>query len=121
MPTEPLTATVRRNGAVAVIDLSGEINVESEQALNDAYAAAMSSGGGVVAGVLLNFAGVTYINSTGIALIVGLLAKARQSHTPLMTCGLSDHYREIFEITRLADFMSISSDEASAVASLPDR
>ena len=25
--------------------------------------------------------------------------------------GLSDHYREIFEITRLADFMTIADDE----------
>jgi anti-anti-sigma factor len=118
MSTEPLIATVRRNGDVAVIDLRGEINVEAEQALNDAYASAMSTAQNSVDGVLLNFAGVTYINSTGIALIVGLLAKARQTHTPLMTCGLSDHYREIFEITRLSDFMSISSDEAAALAGL---
>jgi len=116
MPTEPLTATVRRNGDVAIIDLRGEINVEAEQALNDAYASAISTAHGSVDGVLLNFADVTYINSTGIALIVGLLAKARQTHTPLMTCGLSDHYREIFEITRLADFMSIENDEAAALA-----
>ncbi len=120
MPTEPLTATVRHNGDVAVIDLRGEINVEAEVALNDAYATAMSAEAGPVSGVLLNFADVTYINSTGIALIVGLLAKARQTHTPLMTCGLSDHYREIFEITRLSDFMSISSDEAAALAGLSD-
>jgi anti-anti-sigma factor len=105
MPTELLTATVRHNGDVAVIDLSGEINVEAEA--------------GPVTGVLLNFADVTYINSTGIALIVGLLAKARQTHTPLMTCGLSDHYREIFEITRLSDFMSIANDEAAALAGFP--
>ncbi len=120
MPTEPLTATVRHNGDVAVIDLNGEINVEAEAALNDAYSAAMSAKAGPVTGVLLNFKGVTYINSTGIALIVGLLAKARQTHTPLMTCGLSDHYREIFEITRLSDFMSIARDEASALAGFPD-
>ena len=116
MPTEPLTATVRRNGSVAVIDLTGEINAQCEVALNDAYTSAMLTDNGSVEGVLLNFADVTYINSTGIALIVGLLAKARQSHTPLMTCGLSDHYREIFEITRLSDFMSIESDEATALA-----
>jgi anti-anti-sigma factor len=120
MPTEPLTATVRQNGDVAVIDLSGEINVEAEAALNDAYAAAMSAEAGSRDRRAAELRKVTYINSTGIALIVGLLAKARQTHTPLMTCGLSDHYREIFEITRLSDFMSIASDEASALAGLPD-
>jgi anti-anti-sigma factor len=67
--------------------------------------------------VLLNFSGVDYINSTGIALIVGLLARARKSGRKLLTCGLSPHYTEIFQITRLADFMTIVSDEASALTS----
>lgn len=118
MPTKTLTTSVRRREEVAVIDLKGEINAAAENTLNDAYAKATT--GDQIRGVLLNFADVDYINSTGIALIVSLLAKARQSHTPLMTCSLSDHYREIFEITRLSDFMSISSDEETAVAAFVD-
>jgi len=65
--------------------------------------------------VILNFDDVGYINSTGIAVIVGLLAKARAHGIPLSACGLSDHYREIFEITRLADFMTIADNENGAV------
>lgn len=53
-------------------------------------------------------------NSTGIVLIVGLLAKARAANRPVLACGLSEHYQEIFTITRLSDFMSIFPDEASA-------
>ena len=65
--------------------------------------------------VVLNFAGAGYINSTGIALIVGLLAKARAARIDVRAYGLTPHYREIFEITRLADFMPIATDEDSAV------
>ena len=66
-----------------------------------------------------NFGGVDYINSTGIALIVGLLAQARKDRQSLVrACGLADHYREIFEITRLSDFMQIFPDEESAVGEL---
>ena len=65
---------------------------------------------------MLNFEGVDYINSTGIALIVGLLAQARKSHRRLVVCGLSEHYQEIFRITRLSDFMQIFDDEPSALA-----
>ena len=54
----------------------------------------------------------SYINSTGIALIVGLLGRARADGVAVRACGLSDHYREIFEITRLSDFMTIYADEA---------
>jgi anti-anti-sigma factor len=65
---------------------------------------------------VLNFTAVGYINSTGIALIVAILAKARRARLPLRVYGLSPHYQEIFQITRLADFMSICADEASALA-----
>jgi anti-anti-sigma factor len=58
---------------------------------------------------------VDYINSTGIALVVGLLARARKSHHPIAACGLSPHYREIFEITRLVDYMPVFSDEVAAL------
>ena len=66
--------------------------------------------------IVMNFGEVSYINSTGIALLVGLLARARKSKRRLLVYGLSPHYQEIFQITRLADFMSIYSDESSALA-----
>ncbi len=114
MATKILETTVRQRGKVAVIDLQGEIDSFGEAALNAAYAEAEKQ---KPAAILLNFAGVDYINSTGIALIVGLLAQARKSGCKLLTGGLSSHYVEIFQITRLADFMSIYPDEATALAS----
>lgn len=113
MAANPLEATVRDQDGVAILDLRGEINAQAEAALDAAYAEATSRGTGAI---LLNFRDVTYINSTGIALIVGLLVQARKSGRRLLTCGLSDHYVEIFQITRLADFMSICPDESSALA-----
>ena len=65
--------------------------------------------------ILLNFEGVDYINRTGIALIVGLLARARAARRRLLACDLSEHYVEIFQITRLSDFMSVFPDEQTAV------
>jgi anti-anti-sigma factor len=107
-------AQVRRQSGtqVAVVDMHGEINALAENNLNAAYAQAIESD---PVRVLLNFSDVDYINSTGIALIVGLLARGRKEHRAITACGLSEHYREIFEITRLVDFMSIFPDEASAV------
>jgi anti-anti-sigma factor len=65
---------------------------------------------------MLNFTRVRYINSTGIALIVSLLARTRKANRQLAVYGLSDHYQEIFHITRLADFLSIFPDETSALS-----
>ncbi len=113
MPTEILEASVRFLNDAAIIDLSGVIDKFAEEALNTAYAQAESQNKEVI---LLNFSHVEYINSTGIALIVGLLAKARKNRIRLMTCGLSSHYTEIFKITRLSDFMAIYEDEESALS-----
>jgi anti-anti-sigma factor len=113
MAATPLEVRVRQQPRAAIIDLRGEINASAEEPLNAAYAEAE---GGDPEVILLNFREVDYINSTGIALIVGLLARARASRRRLLASGLSEHYVEIFNITRLADFMSVYPDEATALA-----
>lgn len=100
---------------LAIIDLAGEVNAAAEEALRSAYTGAEAQDPPVV---LLNFRQVGYINSTGIALIVGLLARARTANRALCACALSEHYQEIFQITRLAEYITIYRDEASALAAL---
>jgi anti-sigma B factor antagonist len=112
MPAKRFEATVRHRPDTAVITLHGQIDASAQDALNAAYAEAESRNPPVI---LLNFTGVTYINSTGIALIVALLAKARAAKRRMLACGLSDHYREIFTITRLADFVNVFPDEQTAL------
>ena len=106
-------AQVRIDGAMAVIDLQGTIDSQAEAALEGAYGGCDQGGAGTVA---LDFTKVDYINSTGIALLVSLLAKARRDGRPVVAWGLTDHYREIFEITRLADFLEVVTDEQAARA-----
>lgn len=104
MSTQPFNATVRQERGAAIIDLQGEINALADEALNAAFVEAEEQ---YMDTIILNFDRVDYINSTGIALIVGVLARARATHRPVGAVGLSDHYREIFTITRLSDFMEI--------------
>jgi anti-anti-sigma factor len=113
MATTLAEAKVRTRDGAVIIELSGDIDGAAEQVLGTAYAEAAASGSG---GVVLNFEKVNYINSTGIALIVGILAQARKEQREVKACGLTEHYRHIFEITRLADFMPMFDDETSAVS-----
>ena len=106
------TMGVRRRDGAAVIDLVGDVDARAEQSMDIAWDDATSEDPDAV---VLNFQNTGYINSTGIALIVGLLAKARAHAIPIRAYGLTPHYREIFEITRLADFLDINPDENSAV------
>jgi anti-anti-sigma factor len=113
MTAQSFSAQVRNENQRVVIDLQGEINAQADDALNQVYAEANKHTPEVI---VLNFSSVDYINSTGIALIVGLLAQARKDHRRLVVYGLSDHYLQIFQITRLSDFMDIFQDENSALA-----
>jgi len=112
MPETPFNAAVQERNGVPVIALAGDINALAEAELNAAFSHALSRG---AVTVLLNFEAVSYINSTGIALVVGLLAQAKKLRAEVLVCGLTEHYRHIFNITRLADFMSIHDDEATAL------
>ena len=113
MPTpQAFDVTVRQQPRAAIIELHGEINAGAEAQLHAAYAQAEKDDPDLI---VLNFAQVGYMNSTGIALVVGLLARARKSKRRLVACGLTAHYQEIFEITRLSDYMPVFTDESAAL------
>ncbi len=112
MAEPQLEVSIRVEGELAIIDLQGEINAFAEAALINAYMDASSIEAKSLA---INFGDVEYINSTGIALIVSLLAKARKDNREVIGFGLTDHFKNIFEITRLSDFMQIVPDEAAAL------
>ena len=113
-------ATTRVLPGAAVIELSGEVDGSAADVLTSAYVNAVQDATGQpeLSTVVLDFAAVDYINSTGIALIVSVLARARAERRKVVACGLSPHYREIFDITRLSDFIELFHDLDDAVSQL---
>jgi len=85
--------------------MRGDVDIAADEALAAAYAESAAAGS---TRVVLDFEQVGYINSTGIALIVRLLAEARRDRREVIAVGLTDHYREIFRITRLSDYLTIA-------------
>ncbi|HET7529511.1 MAG TPA: STAS domain-containing protein [Mycobacteriales bacterium] len=105
---------VRSLPGCAVIEIRGEVDGSAAAVLSSAYDSAVARDDARC--VLLDFARVDYINSTGIALIVSVLAKARSENRQVIASGLSDHYRQIFAITRLSDFIQLYDDIDAAAA-----
>jgi anti-anti-sigma factor len=99
-----MTATVESGPARSTIHLSGRLDREADAAMTEAHDQATAGGASTIR---LDFAAVDYMNSTGIALVVRVLADARRAGRTIEASGLSEHYREIFRITRLSDFMVI--------------
>jgi anti-sigma B factor antagonist len=111
-------ATTRVLPGAAIIELSGEVDGSAADVLTNAYQTAVQGAGADLGTVVLDFSAVDYINSTGIALIVSVLARARAERRKVVACGLSPHYREIFDITRLSDFIELFPDLDHAVSEL---
>src|SRR3954447_23630097 len=112
MPEAATTFDVREiSEATRVIDIKGDITAQSEDVLMDAYGRA--SGDGVKA-IVLSFSGLDYMNSGGIGLLVTLLVRAQRQRQQVLAYGLSDHYRQIFELTRLDEAVGIHDSERAA-------
>jgi anti-sigma B factor antagonist len=113
MPQAQVTMDVRKvNDKVSVIDVKGELTAFAEGVLMQAYNQASD---GRVRAIVLNFEGLEYMNSSGIGLLVTLLIRVNREKQRLLTFGLSEHYRNIFQITRLDDAITIYDSEEEAV------
>ena len=104
------TFDVRRHGSASVVDIRGDVTAASEDVLMAAYQEA-----GEVRTIVLNFSGLDYMNSGGIGLLVTLLVRANRRSQRLLAYGLSDHYRQIFELTRLDEAVGIHETETAAL------
>ncbi len=114
MTESPTTFEVREvSGSAQVIDIAGDITAQSEEVLMDAYGRANQD---KVKAIVLNFTGLDYMNSGGIGLLVMLLVRAQRQHQRVLAYGLSDHYVQIFELTRLDEAVSIHDTEDAALA-----
>lgn len=104
-------------GSVSIIDVQGEITSFAENVLMDAYTQATSAGADVI---ILNFEGLEYMNSGGIGLLVTLLIRANRKDQTLLAYGLTEHYQQIFELTRLNEAIKIYGTEAEALATVSE-
>ena len=107
------TGIRQADGRTTVIDIRGDVTAASEPVLMSAYEEAARHGSHRL---VLNFSGLDYMDSGGIGMLVTLLVRANRQHRQLAAFGLSDHYREIFELTRLDEAIAIYDNEQSALA-----
>lgn len=113
MPAANIVTTVRRNNGASTIDISGEVNATADDTLSAAFSEASSNGAKLV---VMNFSGLEYMNSSGIGVLVTLLIRAQCNKQKLRAYGLSEHYKQIFALTRLNEAIAIYDSEAEAVA-----
>lgn len=107
-------ATAASGDSVAILAFSGDIASTSKDTMLQAY-----HGVGPVKKVLLDFSGVDYINSSGIAIIIQMLIEERTAgHRTIGIFGLTPHFKKVFTMVGVAKYATISPDEATALAEM---
>jgi anti-sigma B factor antagonist len=114
-----LKMTVRMSANVAIVDLSGRLTLgEPVGSLRDTLKDMISRG---QSNILLNLAGVSYIDSSGLGELVGGYATVGNRGGRLKLLHVQDRVHELMQITKLYTVFETFTDEGQAIQSFQSR
>ena len=105
--------SIRTKGDVSIIDIKGEVTAVTGQPIEDAYQHVTAAG---TKKILLAFASDCYINSGGIAILIGILSQSKKKEQAVRMTGLSPHFQKIFAMVGLTKYAQIRPSEEAALA-----
>jgi len=110
-----LTTTTRQAGSVTIVDMSGRIILGQETAsLRNLVTDLLSNGHNKI---LLNFAAVDYIDSSGVGSLVGAYTSVRNQKGELKLLSPKKNVQDVMQKTKLSTVLDIKDDEATALKS----
>ena len=100
---------------VTVLRFEGDIASTSKDAVLGVYQALPKDSTKLV---LLDFTGVDYINSSGIALVIQLLIEASNAGQKVYAFGLSPHFTKVFTMVGITKYAGLFPSQTEAMAAL---
>ncbi|WP_071458907.1 anti-sigma factor antagonist [Bacillus massilinigeriensis] len=102
-----ISIDVKEINSVSEIKVSGEIDAYTAPKLRETLFP-MSEMNGVK--MTVDLSGVSYMDSTGLGVFVGVFKNVRANEGEFKIVGLSSRLQRLFEITGLADIIDINSE-----------
>ena len=102
----------RESNGVTILELAGEIDINTSPGVRRSFDQLIKEGKNKI---LLNFAQVTYIDSSGLATLVEMLQRLKRLNGLMRLANLSEKVRGLFEITKLDKIFSIFSNQEEAL------
>ncbi len=110
-----ITVTLRRLDDVVIMDLAGRITIGEETVvLRDRIQEMLEAGD---KNFLLNLSEVSYIDSSGLGLLVSSYTRVRNQQGQLKLLGLTHRVRDLMQITKLLTVFDVYDNEARALKS----
>ena len=95
---------VDSNKTVPILHLSGEITAFSDEEISEAYKAIKLA---TPPKLIVNFDGAGYINSAGIATLVGIVMDMEEKKGTIRFASLASHFRKVVEIVGITEYVKI--------------
>ena len=111
--TKNAEISTRLKGDVSVIDIRGDVTPAAAAPIEDAYRGITAAGGKKI---LLAFNADCYINSGGIAVLIGVLSQTKKNAQTVRITGLTPHFQKIFSMVGLTKYAQISPSEDAVLA-----
>jgi anti-sigma B factor antagonist len=110
-----LSAVARKVGNVAILDLTGKITLgENTGILRDEFKVLLAEGS---KNIILNMAGVGYVDSAGLGELVGAYTTATNNGGAVKLLHLQGKMKDLMQITKLHTIFATFDDEKTAIAS----
>jgi anti-anti-sigma factor len=106
-----------KSGKVMVLGLTGKIDIAGTGVLVKRVTEILDSGERFI---LLDFKGITYINSSGLCALVVVGKRLAKSGGKLVLAEVSDPIQKVLKISGLAAFFTLQGTKAEALASFPE-
>lgn len=100
---------------ITCLRFSGDISSASKDAIVGTYQSLDKTAN---KRILLDFKGVEYLNSSGIALVIQVLVEASKSGQTIAICGLTAHFTKVFTMVGITKYATLYPDESAAVVAL---
>jgi anti-sigma B factor antagonist len=110
-----LSTTTRQEGSVTIVEMSGRIVLgQGSDSLRSLVTDLLSQGHNKI---LLNFAHVDYIDSSGVGYLVGAFTSVRSHKGELKLLNPTKNVMDVMRKTKLYTVLDIKDDEAAALRS----
>jgi anti-sigma B factor antagonist len=109
-----MKSTARQVDGVTIVDLSGSITLDEGSAMLRETVKGLAQHGS--SKIVLNLAGVTGVDSTGIGELVSAYTSVRNAGGELKLLNLTREVHDLLRITKLCTVFDIEDDETSAIA-----
>lgn len=111
---QPLIVSTRQQGHAFIIDMDGDLTKSAETDLFtlQAWDKGLEQG---CSYLIFNFSSVGYINSLGIAVLIRIVRALHHANHAVFAYGISSHYKKLFRMVGLTEYMAIYDDEYSII------